>query len=107
MRDEVVGLMLDVGLVGRDRPDQVHRRRPDRLLVHHRRDHEAALRVAQQPAGHGVGAGIEMRGQLLHEAGRDVLALLLDHDPVQDFPLHRPRAGIAYTEHGFARRHGE
>ena len=84
--DQHVDLFLHVDFVLRDRTDQVHRRGLRRRLAGGR-DRQNPLGIASEPAGHRIVPGVERRGQSLCEARQDVLALLDDHDVLQDLPF--------------------
>ena len=99
--DQDVDLSLDVDFVFRNRADQVHRRRLRRRFVGGR-DLQNSLAVASESAGHRVVAGVEGRGQGLSEARQDVLALVDDHDVLEDLPFDGVRAFILDVESGLA-----
>ena len=99
--DQDVDLALDVDFVFRNRADQIHRRRLRRRFAGGR-DLQNSLRIASEPAGHCVVAGVEGRGQGLSKARQDVLALVDDHDVFQDLPFDGVRAFILDLESGLA-----
>ena len=105
--NQLRGFRRHIGFIGGDRVAEAqHRIRFRRVFGGGAGDDQFAFRVGEQATGHVIFARLQVRGELLSKARRDVFALFHHHHPFQNLPLQRFLAVVLNNKLGFTRVNG-
>ncbi|VGP33199.1 hypothetical protein SB00610_01863 [Klebsiella quasipneumoniae subsp. similipneumoniae] len=106
--DQLRGFRRHIGFISGDRfAEAQHRSRFRRVFGGGAGDDQFAFRVSEQTAGHVIFARLQVCGELLGKARRDVFALFHHHHPFQNLPLQRFLAVVLNNKLGFTRVNGD